>query len=645
MAFTQLPTGGGVPNVDLITQTLAKLQPDSALQQYAAMHKNDPYILSLATAESNRRKALRLAAQGQNAGRQPTVADQNIAGMAPAPVMTGSGGTLQTGYGGPVTTGMAAGGLPEDQGIAQLPTPNMQRMADGGIAGYEDDEEGMATGGMGGMFNFAQQSEPVVRMSGGGHVPRYQGVPTSMGGDGSVVKSSIQQIEDANIAELSPLAQQFKTAEQQFIAAAKSGDQVAIAQYMQVKEDLRKQLEQAVSSKFGNAAPKVLSQLLSPEKPAAPTAPVTPAIPASQKTPAVAPNASAAAPPPPPPGAKPPPSLPPSPGAAPASQAKLPTGIETLKEPTAADATAVSDKFFDADALTRRLEQQRLQERQDIATEATTRGEKQAAFSKEQGPAMAGYAKLLDSEEKQDVSDKEKAGLMALFKGFLGIAAGESPNAATNIAKGSMVGLEDYNSALKDLKKSAKERNKERAFIENAQRAEGREDFRSQQSFEDKANDASRAADRAFTSAITQVTGKKGEIASGIYKDMVGSYDAFKRTMYTGDVQERVANIQAGATRYSADKRSTDQKDMMESIRGGQLVETAMKNLREQINKSDKYGTQADKDAAFEKLWPQVLQMNPNLAKYAGTIGGGGAPAGGADFVLNVQTGKLEPRK
>jgi hypothetical protein len=154
MAFTQLPTGGGVPNVDFITQTLAKLQPDSALQNYARMHKNDPYILSLATAESNRRKALRTAAQGQ-VGQQPTVVDQNIAGMAPAPVMTGAGVPLQTGYGGPVMTGMASGGLPEDQGIAQIPTPNMQGMADGGIAGYEDDEEGMATGGMGGMFNFA----------------------------------------------------------------------------------------------------------------------------------------------------------------------------------------------------------------------------------------------------------------------------------------------------------------------------------------------------------------------------------------------------------------------------------------------------------------------------------------------------------
>jgi hypothetical protein len=158
-----------------ISDNLA-MMPDPALQQFAQMHKQDPYMVSLALSESNRRKKMRTAAQGQaGAIPQPKVVDAAIQGMrpAPAPVMTGSGGTLQTGYGGPVMTGMASGGLPEDQGIAQLPTPNMQRMADGGIAGYEDDEEGMATGGMGGMFNFAQQSEPVVRMSGGG-VPGYK---------------------------------------------------------------------------------------------------------------------------------------------------------------------------------------------------------------------------------------------------------------------------------------------------------------------------------------------------------------------------------------------------------------------------------------------------------------------------------------
>ena len=168
MAYTQ-QTPIGTPDVNLITKTLAGLQPDSALQQYAMLHKNNPYILSLAKSESDRRKSLRAAAQGQNAGQMPTVVDQNIAGMT-APVMTQYGGRVQTGSGGRVQTE-----LPEDQGIAQIPTPNMRGMADGGIAGYEDDEEGMATGGMGGMFNFAQQSEPVIRMSGGGAVQKFAG--------------------------------------------------------------------------------------------------------------------------------------------------------------------------------------------------------------------------------------------------------------------------------------------------------------------------------------------------------------------------------------------------------------------------------------------------------------------------------------
>ena len=169
MAFTQqMPIG--TPDVNLITKTLAGLRPDSALQEYAALHKNNPYILSLAKLESDRRKSLRTAAQGQ-VGPQPTVADREIAGMAPAPMM-------------------AQTRLPEDQGIAQIPAPNMRTLANGGIAGYEDDEEGMATGGMGGMFNFAQQSEPVVRMSGGGAVQKYA--------DTGLVKSSIQQIEEAN---------------------------------------------------------------------------------------------------------------------------------------------------------------------------------------------------------------------------------------------------------------------------------------------------------------------------------------------------------------------------------------------------------------------------------------------------------------
>jgi len=149
-------------NVNQITTTLRGL-PDRILQQYAMMNKGNPYILSLAVSESNQRKQLRQAAQARMAAPQPKVADAAIAGMTETPAVDAMGNV----------TGMAAGGLPEDQGIARIPTPNIQRMADGGIAGYEDDEEGMATGGMGGMFNFAQQSEPVVRMAEGG-MPGYK---------------------------------------------------------------------------------------------------------------------------------------------------------------------------------------------------------------------------------------------------------------------------------------------------------------------------------------------------------------------------------------------------------------------------------------------------------------------------------------
>ena len=143
-----------------ISDNLA-MMPDPALQQFAQMHKTDPYMVSLALSESNRRKKLRTAAQGQaGAMPQPKVVDAAIQGMTPAPAPAPMRAQTQ---------------LPENQGIAQIPAPNIRTLADGGIAGYEDDEEGMATGGMGGMFNFAQQSEPVIRMSGGGMAPYIPG--------------------------------------------------------------------------------------------------------------------------------------------------------------------------------------------------------------------------------------------------------------------------------------------------------------------------------------------------------------------------------------------------------------------------------------------------------------------------------------
>lgn len=148
-----------VPNPNQITSTL-RMMSDPQLRQYAAMHKNDPYIFPMAFAESNARKQARAAQQAQGMGQQqPKVVDQDLMEMgAPPPQMAPQGIPPQ---GGPQ---MAQQQLPEQQGIGALPAPNMQRMADGGIAGYGDDNE----------FNYAGADDSVVMMAGGG-VAGYAG--------------------------------------------------------------------------------------------------------------------------------------------------------------------------------------------------------------------------------------------------------------------------------------------------------------------------------------------------------------------------------------------------------------------------------------------------------------------------------------
>jgi len=110
-------------DVNKITSTLAKL-PDAQLQQYAQMHKADPYIMALAMSESNRRKELRAASQAPAQQEQPKVVDQMVAEMAPQQ-------------------------LPEDQGIGQLNAGNMN-FAGGGIIAFADggDVERYQYGGM-----------------------------------------------------------------------------------------------------------------------------------------------------------------------------------------------------------------------------------------------------------------------------------------------------------------------------------------------------------------------------------------------------------------------------------------------------------------------------------------------------------------
>ena len=526
MAYTQ-QTPIGTPDVNLITKTLAGLQPDSALQQYAMLHKNNPYILSLAKSESDRRKTLRTAAQG-NPGQMPTVADRESAGMAPAPMM-------------------AQQQLPENQGIAQIPTPNIQRMADGGIAGYADDEEGMATGGMGGMFNFAQQSEPVVRMSGGGAVQKFAGkgeslVRTTDGGkswfldipkmirDPSVpyyreIPNPAAKLADMKFPSRKAALEAATTASTKYSYAPGAkpysldlGSALPTADNLYVTPEgkgLVRNLE-LTDKEFNDEKKQGLRQKQLPTF-AGPDAPIVPrfqpGVSDAPAPPAAASDVVA------PPADKTPPSaaggvtdLFPAPP-------KLDTNFKPVAAPTTDAATALGNKFTNLDARTNTINSQVAQKRSDITTAAENRVAALQAFNEKQGPAYAGYEKLLQKEELQDATDKDKAGLMSLMKGFLAMAAGESPNAATNIAKGAMVGMGDYGDALKEFKKSAKERNKEMQNIENARRAEARGNFDKAEMYEYQADQNRIAATDAGIAAISKVTDTSAAVSAGLYSD------------------------------------------------------------------------------------------------------------------------------
>lgn len=130
-------------NVKTLTDTMSRMQLPE-LQQYATLHKNDPYIVTLALSIANQKKQMKAGQAGQ-AGMQPQpkVADQQIAQMVAPPPQQGMAAAPQQET--PAVdamgnvTGYAGGGyLPEDQGIGQLPAQNMQNMAEGGIVAFDD---------------------------------------------------------------------------------------------------------------------------------------------------------------------------------------------------------------------------------------------------------------------------------------------------------------------------------------------------------------------------------------------------------------------------------------------------------------------------------------------------------------------------
>ena len=639
-------------NVNQLTQQLRML-PDAALQRVAMMYKQDPYIFPMIISEDMARKKLRASAQAQAVRPQPKVNDQAIASL---------------GY------------TPEEVGIAGLQAPNMQNMADGGIAGQADEME------------FAERSEPVVRMAGGGAVAHFdEGGATPFGramqrmffspsearlrSDVSATYGSRAGIPGM-FMEQSDLDAEAAAAVDRLIPSLSKEELQALKQYgiTGIRDVIRKKepelfekldaeakarakppgrSKETPSPKAGLTAASLASMPTAyetieaaygpdaermpqlpmttaagraaaqtpPSAGASPSAPARPAVSADQARPAPAANSGIAALG----GAGGAPgSAPSAGGAAPAAGGRMPS-IYDLASPaaarSAAEMLAPTNRYETAFNVQRERERER---------EEGLRAER--ARTKPTGKAFEAQEAMLREEAKGEAKELDKAGAFALISAGLAVASGESANALTNIAKGFNIGAKEYQAAVKDLQKASRDRKLAIANIQEARRAEERGDWKDEQAYRERAAANETSSERFFMSGIMQLGISQDQLTGSLFGrgiDAILRRDlsrdeqagAMARTMFSGDIQLKVAEINAKARQDPNSKEAAAVARVQQAINASPMLkELAGKAALGVPGAEAKY--RKEEERLYARLAPELL--------FLGDTGGGSSNANAA---------------
>jgi hypothetical protein len=169
------------------------------------------------------------------------------------------------------------------------------------------------------------------------------------------------------------------------------------------------------------------------------------------------------------------------------------------------------------------------------------------------GKPLEDYKKSLQAEAEQAGALRDQAKGMAIFKAGLAMMSGTSQHALENIGKGAMVGADDWQVANRELIKAQKERQKELAYVEQAERAEGRDDWKTAQAARANAAKAADERDRFGVSAIMNATGKDTELAHQDWQHLLGAQANKYHADKMAEATITSAREHAGATRYAAD--------------------------------------------------------------------------------------------
>jgi len=618
------------PDIAKVHSMLSKMDGPQ-LQQFAAAHQDNAIYVSLAMQVDKDRKEEMQRLQALMTGReQPKVISQAVAALSPQsmipPGMGGQGGAPMPPPGGPQgpmpPQGMPPQGGPGMQmppaappvpqappsgpsaaqpGIAALPAPNMQGMADGGIAGYADGDEavGYAEGGVP-RYDGAETS--VVR------APNISMTPTSeraltgqelwanqppmydylMGDDSADAQEKAQRAKDrlamgsglgkayAAAKDVLTLpgrgvAGAFETAVTRPLRAAGvpmpylpesfyGGDRSSATPYM---DAIRQQEQKAAASgqlplpagvKPAQGRGLGVGEYAQPfVKPAGEEAAAAP----TQTYAGIYDLVSRG-------GGRP--SLSVGAGAGIGAGMKGPPTLAMPDKLTAAKAMENVGQFFDTKDLYAQADKAR--------AEALGRAEETAQFVKFNKPGLPfqELAKKLDTEEFNEIGEKEKARGMALM--MAGFKMMESPYGGKglgaflrNMGAGATVGAKELQQANKEFKELAQKRMQMRVTIEAAQDAAKRGDFDREIALRTRADQISDRAEDLKAQIAQTAWGNKAQGALSAFQHSENVYNQFKIADFNAKNEAYNTQLrEAGATtRSNAQIAAQRQSDLFKA--------------------------------------------------------------------------------
>lgn len=246
-----------------------------------------------------------------------------------------------------------------------------------------------------------------------------------------------------------------------------------------------------------------------------------------------------------------------------------------------------------------------------------------------QGKAFEGLEASLKKEAEDAGVEKADAKNMAIFKAGLAMMAGTSRHALENIGKGALTGAEDYQAAVKDLKKAEKERQRQFAYIEQARRAEDQDELKRRDNLLIKANESAQKRDEFGVNAIVNATGKDRDQATEIWKTQYGGEKSVQVAHITGGYTMGAANARLAALlASSAGRGQMNQKQVGDALLQLQQSPEVIEYRKKLIEKSGKnaVNTQEFKDA-MDKFVGGLFQKY-----YGGTTRGGSVLSGGINI-------------